>query len=59
VKMNASPPVVWHGSQVAPATRQKLLGQQAVTLWLTGLSAAGKSTLAFAVERALIDRGHA
>ena len=53
------PLVVWHGSQVAPAARQKLLGQQAVTLWLTGLSAAGKSTLAFAVERALIDQGRA
>lgn len=53
------PLVVWHGSQVTPAARQKLLGQQPVTLWLTGLSAAGKSTLAFAVERALIDQGRA
>lgn len=53
------PLVVWHGSQVTPAARQKLLDQQAVTLWLTGLSAAGKSTLAFAVERALIDQGRA
>ena len=53
------PLVVWHGSQVMPAERQKLLGQQPVTLWLTGLSAAGKSTLAFAVERALIDQGRA
>jgi adenylylsulfate kinase len=44
---------------VTPAARQKLLGQQPVTLWLTGLSAAGKSTLAFAVERALIDQGRA
>ena len=53
------PLVVWHSSQVTPAERQKLLGQQPVTLWLTGLSAAGKSTLAFALERALVDQGRA
>jgi adenylyl-sulfate kinase len=53
------PLVVWHGSQVAPAERQKLLGQRPITLWLTGLSAAGKSTLAFALERVLIDQGRA
>jgi adenylylsulfate kinase len=53
------PLVVWHGGQVAPAERQKLLGQRPITLWLTGLSAAGKSTLAFALERVLIDQGRA
>ena len=59
--MNEKPPplVVWHGSQVSQAERCKLLNQQPVTIWLTGLSAAGKSTLAFALERALIDLGHA
>jgi adenylyl-sulfate kinase len=35
------------------------LDQQPITIWLTGLSAAGKSTLAFALERALIDQGRA
>ena len=54
-----SPLVVWHGSQVSQAERCKLLNQQSATIWLTGLSAAGKSTLAFALERALIDLGHA
>ena len=53
------PLVVWHGGQVSQAERCKLLNQQPVTIWLTGLSAAGKSTLAFALERALIDQGHA
>ena len=53
------PLVVWHGGQVSQAERQKFLNQQPVTIWLTGLSAAGKSTLAFALERALIDLGHA
>jgi len=54
-----SPLVVWHGSQVSQAERCKLLNQQSATIWLTGLSAAGKSTLAFALERALIDLGRA
>ncbi len=53
------PLVVWHGGQVSQAERHNLLNQQPVTIWLTGLSAAGKSTLAFALERALIDLGHA
>ena len=51
--------VVWHGSQVSQEERCGLFNQQPVTIWLTGLSAAGKSTLAFALERALIDLGHA
>ena len=51
--------IVWHGGQVTFAERTKLLNQQPLTLWLTGLSASGKSTLAFALERALIDAGRA
>lgn len=51
--------IVWHGSQVLPNERASLLGQQPITLWLTGLSASGKSTLAYALERALIDAGRA
>lgn len=56
---NISPSVVWHGGQVSPAERQKILNQQPMTIWLTGLSAAGKSTLAFALERELIGQGRA
>ena len=59
--MNEKTPnlLVWHGSQVSQSERYKLLNQQPVIIWLTGLSASGKSTLAFALERALIDWGHA
>ena len=59
--MNEKTPnlLVWHGSQVSQPERYKLLIQQSVILLLSGLSASGKSTLAFALERALIDRGHA
>ena len=51
--------IVWHGGHVSPEERQKLLNQRPATLWLTGLSAAGKSTLAVALERKLIDQGRA
>lgn len=55
----SNPNIVQHASHVAPSERVSLLGQQPLTLWLTGLSAAGKSTLAYALERALIDAGRA
>jgi len=51
--------VVWHGGHVQPEERSRLLGQQPLTVWLTGLSASGKSTLAFALERDLLEMGHA
>ncbi len=51
--------VVWHDGHVQAADRRSLLGQRPITVWLTGLSASGKSTLAFALERRLVDIGHA
>lgn len=50
---------VWHEGHIGRHERQTLLGQLPYTIWLTGLSAAGKSTLAFALERALIEKGRA
>jgi len=47
----------WHGGLVTIEEREKLLGQRAATVWLTGLSGSGKSTLCRLVERALVDRG--
>jgi bifunctional enzyme CysN/CysC len=46
-------------SLVTPAERQRLLGQRPVTVWLTGLAASGKSSIAFGLERRLVDAGHA
>ena len=40
------------------ATREANLGQRGVTVWLTGLSASGKSTVALLVDQLLTDRGH-
>lgn len=51
--------VLWHNGLVTKEERQNLLKQKPFTVWLTGLSASGKSTLAFALERKLIDSGHA
>jgi|AntAceMinimDraft_1070359.scaffolds.fasta_scaffold22184_1 adenylyl-sulfate kinase len=51
--------VVWHDGHVQLEDRSRLLGQRPLTIWLTGLSASGKSTLAFALERHLIEIGHA
>jgi adenylyl-sulfate kinase len=39
--------------------RSKLLGQRPVTVWLTGLSASGKTTLAGELERRLLAAGRA
>ena len=49
--------ITWHEGQVTRKDREKLLGQRGVTLWLTGLSGSGKSTVAVAAEHALVERG--
>lgn len=50
--------VHWQAGFVSRADRNKLLGQQGATLWFTGLSGSGKSTIACAVEVALLRRGY-
>ncbi len=42
---------------MARTDREQLLGQRGVTVWLTGLSGSGKSTIAVAAEQALHERG--
>jgi adenylylsulfate kinase len=39
--------------------RARMFQQKAVTVWLTGLSGAGKSTIAYELERRLMELGHA
>jgi adenylylsulfate kinase len=43
--------------QVTRYQREKALGQRGVTVWFTGLSASGKSTVAMLVDQMLTDRG--
>jgi adenylylsulfate kinase len=48
--------ITWHHGQIVRADREQLKGHRGCTLWFTGLSASGKSTLAVAVEAALFQR---
>jgi len=50
--------ITWHQGHVERKDREKLLSQRGATLWLTGLSGSGKSTVAVAAEKALLQRGH-
>ena len=50
--------VVWQEAAVTRTERTATLSQQGSTVWLTGLPAAGKTTLAGALERRLVDLGH-
>ncbi len=50
--------ITWHEGHVTREDRQKLLDQRGVTIWFTGLSGSGKSTIAFTVEHELVKRGH-
>ncbi len=48
----------WHHLDVDKEARARLKGQKPVVLWFTGLSGAGKSTIANLVEKHLHARGH-
>ena len=50
--------LTWHHGEDCALARQRLLQQRPATVWLTGLSGAGKSTIAFALEKILLERGH-
>ena len=50
--------VHWHGGDVTREDRNKVLGQKGATLWFTGLSGSGKSTVAVALEKELLARGN-
>ena len=49
--------ITWHAGQIGRADRERILGQKGATVWLTGLSGSGKSTVAVAVEAELVKRG--
>jgi adenylylsulfate kinase len=49
--------IVWHAGAVTRDDRQKLNGHRGCTIWLTGLSGSGKSTVAVDLEKALWARG--
>ena len=49
--------IVWSHSDVTPDERRELSGHGSATVWLTGLSGSGKSTIAVAAERRLVAAG--
>eukprot|EP00999_Lentomonas_sp_LEN2_P000536 NODE_1537_length_821_cov_32.994236_g1489_i0.p1 GENE.NODE_1537_length_821_cov_32.994236_g1489_i0~~NODE_1537_length_821_cov_32.994236_g1489_i0.p1 ORF type:complete len:228 (-),score=56.99 NODE_1537_length_821_cov_32.994236_g1489_i0:45-728(-) len=49
--------ITWHAGHVTQEERAKLLGQRGMTIWFTGLSASGKSTIATALEQVLLQYG--
>lgn len=49
--------IVWHEGHVDRGQREALLGQRGALVWFTGLPSSGKSTIAFTVEHALVERG--
>lgn len=51
--------VTWHDGAVPRKDRYALTGGPGVTVWLTGLSGSGKSTIAALVEAELVRRGRA
>lgn len=52
-----SPDVVWHEDTVHRDDRWAAVGVHGVTVWLTGLSGSGKSTIASSVVAALTELG--
>lgn len=48
--------VTWHEGSVSREERQQLLNQKGVTVWMTGLSASGKSTIACILEQMLLHK---
>lgn len=49
--------VSWHAGEVTRDDRNQILRQQGATIWFTGLSGSGKSTIAVAIENALFSLG--
>lgn len=49
--------ITWHEGGVTPEMRKENMGQQGATVWLTGLSGSGKSTVAMALEKLLLSKG--
>ncbi len=49
--------IVWHPGHLDRVARWAAIGHAGATVWFTGLSGSGKSTVATAVERRLLESG--
>ncbi|MBF8278046.1 MAG: cysC [Candidatus Brocadiaceae bacterium] len=50
--------IKWHHGKISRDDRVNLMKQKGGTIWLTGLSGSGKSTIAVELEHALIENKH-
>jgi adenylylsulfate kinase len=50
--------IYWHQGAITRAERERSNNHRGFTIWFTGLSSAGKSTLAVATEEVLYERGY-
>ena len=57
VTVGKSTNIRFHESTVPRGVREELINQRGCILWMTGLSGSGKSTVAYTLERALMDAG--
>ena len=57
ISSSTSENVVWHAGGIGRSDRERQLGQRAGTVWFTGLSGSGKSTVAVEVEKRLVESG--
>jgi adenylylsulfate kinase len=51
--------ITWHEGAVTREERQQLLKQKGLTIWMTGLSGSGKSTIGSILEQMLLHAGRA
>ena len=56
--MNHAPNIRWHHATITAEDRERSKGQRGAALWFTGLSGAGKSTVAEIVDHRLHGAGH-
>ncbi len=49
--------IYWHMGHVTRIDRENIAGNRGVTIWLTGLSGSGKSTIAHRLEQKLVEQG--
>lgn len=54
---SAASNIFWHAGKVSAEFREAHFGHCPATIWLTGLSGSGKSTIAYELEKMLLDEG--
>ena len=56
-RQEKSPNTVWEGLNISREQREQRSGHKAAVLWLTGLSASGKTSIARLLEKKLFEKG--